>query len=77
MDYRSWFQYCLCSDIILDATIRVSENAVSRQHIQLRIDNDYSVEDPKSIPKITITDLKTKHGTKWNNARISFCICSA
>ena len=32
-------------------------------------DTDYDVTDTNSIMKLTISDMNTKHGTKWNDQR--------
>ena len=56
--------------IIVACSIHVAVNAVALQHVSLEIDTEYDVTDTNSIMKLTISDMNTKHGTKWNDQRI-------
>lgn len=51
------------------SSIRVAVHTVSRQHICLVVDNQYDALDPSSIMEVTITDVSTKHNSKWNGKR--------
>lgn len=42
------------------------DNAVSRQHVRIEVSGEYNSTDLESVNKITIFDMNTKHGTKWN-----------
>ena len=42
------------------------DNAVSRQHVRIEVSGEYNSTDLESVNKITISDMNTKHGTKWN-----------
>ena len=49
--------------------IRIIDNTVSRQHVRIVINEDYTLTNTESTPKVTISDMNTKHGTKWNGQR--------
>ena len=55
------------------STIQVSVGAVSRQHVNLEVESDFDPMDLDSVPKLIISDMKTKHGTKWREQRIQCC----
>lgn len=67
MGHWQRLQYFTCLRNTVAATIKVALNAVSRQHVQIVVDTQYSAKDPTSIPKLTLSDMKTKHGTRWND----------
>lgn len=51
------------------ASIVASEITVSRNHVAIDVSNSYDPKDPHSVMTLTISDMHTKHGTKWNGER--------
>ena len=72
MDDRARFLFeMFVLDYEIASTIRISQNAISRQHVCLEVDNHYDASEPSSVMKLCIQDMKTKHGSKWNQIRES------
>ena len=51
------------------SSIVASAITVSRQHVSMDVSDSYDPKDPRSIMTLTISDMHTKHGTKWNDKR--------
>lgn len=70
MDDWAWFLFeMFVLDYEIASTIRISQSAISRQHVCLEVDNHYDASEPSSVMKLSIQDMKTKHGSKWNQIR--------
>ena len=48
------------------SSIVASVITVSRQHVAIDVSDSYDPKDPHSVMTLTISDMHTKHGTKWN-----------
>ena len=72
MDDWTWFKFgrFILGNAIA-STIRIANHVISRQHVCLEVDNHFDVSDPSSVMKLSIQDMKTKHGLKWNQ----ICLC--
>lgn len=70
MDDWAWFLFeMFVLGYQIASTIRISQSAISRQHICLEVDNHYDASEPSSVMKLSIQDMNTKHGSKWNQIR--------
>ena len=75
MDDWAWFLFeMFVLDYEIASTIRISQSAISRQHVCLEVDNHYDASEPSSVMKLSIQDMKTKHGSKWNHTRESISL---
>lgn len=48
------------------SSIVASVITVSRQHVAIDVSDAYDPKNPHSVMTLTISDMHTKHGTKWN-----------